>query len=109
IDRKIEMGALVSQGVTGFVLADLSFVKAAFGVPDLALQSLKLGDTLQITTDALPGTEFSGHISRISPSADQNSRVFDVEVTIPNIGGRLKPGLIAPLTVTEGPARQGSV
>jgi len=109
IDRKIEMGALVSQGVTGFVLADLSFVKAAFGVPDLALQSLKLGDTLQITTDALPGTEFSGHISRISPSADQNSRVFDVEVTIPNIGGRLKPGMIAALTVKEGPAAQVNV
>jgi len=109
IDRKIEMGALVSQGVTGFVLADLSFVKAAFGVPDLALQSLKLGDTLKITTDALPGTEFSGHISRISPSADQNSRVFDVEVTIPNTDGRLKPGMIAALNVNEGPAAQVNV
>jgi RND family efflux transporter MFP subunit len=109
IDRKIEMGALVSQGVTGFVLADLSFVKAAFGVPDLALQSLKLGDTLKITTDALPGTEFSGHISRISPSADQNSRVFDVEVTIPNTDGRLKPGMIAALTVNEAPAAQINV
>lgn len=77
IDRKIEIGTLVSQGVTGFVLADLTSVKAAFGVPDLALQSLRLGDTLKVTTDGLPGTEFSGHISRISPSADQNSRVFD--------------------------------
>jgi RND family efflux transporter MFP subunit len=109
IDRKIEMGALVSQGVTGFVLADLSLVKAAFGVPDLALQSLKLGDTLKISTDALPGTEFSGHISRISPSADQNSRVFDVEVTILNADGRLKPGMIAALTVNEGPAAQINV
>ena len=109
IDRKIEMGALVSQGTTGFVLADLSLVKAAFGVPDLALQSLKLGDTLQITTDALPSTEFSGHISQISPSADLNSRVFDVEVTIPNIDGRLKPGMIAALNVKEGPAAQVNV
>jgi len=64
---------------------------------------------LKITTDALPGTEFSGHISRISPSADQNSRVFDVEVTIPNIDGRLKPGMIAALNVKEGPAAQVNV
>ncbi len=56
----------------------------------------------QVTTDALPGTEFSGHISRISPSADQNSRVFDVEVTISNPDGRLKPGMIASLSVNEG-------
>jgi RND family efflux transporter MFP subunit len=102
LDRKIEIGTLVSQGMTGFVLADLSSVKAAFGVPDLALQGLTLGDTLKVATDALPGTEFSGHISRISPSADQNSRVFDVEVTISNPDGRLKPGMIASLSVNEG-------
>jgi RND family efflux transporter MFP subunit len=102
IDRKVEIGALVSQGVTGFVLADLTSVKAAFGVPDLALQSLKLGDTLKMTTDALPGAEFSGHISRISPSADQTSRVFDVEVLIHNTDGRLKPGMIASLSLPEG-------
>ncbi|HZI48994.1 MAG TPA: efflux RND transporter periplasmic adaptor subunit, partial [Pyrinomonadaceae bacterium] len=85
-----------------FTLADLTSVKAAFGVPDLALQSLKMGDTLKITTDALPGEEMSGQISRIAPSADQNSRVFDVEVTIPNPQGKLKPGMIAALSVGEG-------
>ena len=109
IDRKIEVGSLVSQGATGFVLADLTSVKAAFGVPDLALQGLKLGDTLKLTTDALPGTEFSGHISRISPSADQTSRVFDIEVTIPNPGGQLKPGMIASLNVNEGPGVHAQV
>lgn len=102
IDRKIEMGTLVSQGTPGFVLADLTSVKAAFGVPDLALHSLKLGDTLKLTTEGAPGSEFTGHISRISPSADQNSRAFDVEVTISNPGGVLKPGMIASLNVNEG-------
>jgi len=59
LERKIEMGTLVGQGTAGFVLADVSYVKAAFGVPDTSLQSLKLGDTLTITSDATPGTEFS--------------------------------------------------
>ena len=101
IERKIEVGQLVSTGTPAFVLADLSSVKAAFGVPDLALQNFKLGDTLTMTTDAVPGTEFTGHISRISPAADQNSRVFDVEVTIPNPEGVLKPGMIAAMTANE--------
>lgn len=101
IERKVEVGQLVSTGTPAFVLADLSSVKAAFGVPDLALQNFKLGDTLTMTTDAIPGTEFSGHISRISPAADQSSRVFDVEVTIPNPEGLLKPGMIASMAVTE--------
>ncbi len=109
IERKIEVGALVATGTTGFTLADLTSVKAAFGVPDLALPSLNMGDTLKITTDALPGIEMSGHISRIAPSADQNSRVFDVEVTIPNPEGKLRPGMIAALSVGEGAGSQGEV
>ena len=107
IERKIEIGQLVSTGTPAFVLADLSSVKAAFGVPDLALQNFKLGDTLTMTTVAVPGTEFTGHISRISAAADSNSRVFDVEVTIPNREGLLKPGMIASMTVNEpGAARE---
>ena len=102
IERKVEMGTLVGQGTAAFVLADLSFVKAVFGVPDTSLQSMKLGDALTITADATPGTEFSGHISRISPSADQNSRAFEIEITIPNPDGVLKPGMIASLNVGEG-------
>jgi RND family efflux transporter MFP subunit len=101
IERKIEVGQLVSSGTPAFVLADLSSVKAAFGVPDLALQNFKIGDTLTMTTDAVPGTEFTGHISRISAAADSSSRVFDVEVTIPNPQGLLKPGMIASMTVNE--------
>ena len=104
IERKIEVGQLVSTGTPAFVLADLSSVKAAFGVPDLALQNFKLGDTLTMTTDAVPGTEFTGHISRISAAADSSSRVFDVEVTIPNPEGLLKPGMIAAMTVNEAGA-----
>ena len=109
LERRIELGTLVGQGMAAFVLADLTSVKAAFGVPDTSLNSLKLGDTLTITSDATPGTEFTGQISRISPSADQNSRAFEVEVTIPNEQGLLKPGMIASLntrerTATEGPS-----
>ena len=104
IERKIEVGQLVSVGTPAFVLADLSSVKAAFGVPDLALQNFKLGDTLMMTTDAVAGTEFTGHISRISPAADSSSRMFDVEVTIPNPQGLLKPGMIASMTVSEAGA-----
>jgi RND family efflux transporter MFP subunit len=77
----------------------LTSVKAAFGVPDLALQQIKSGDALKLSTDALPGEEFMGRVSRVSPSADQTSRVFEVEVTIPNPRMLLKPGMIASIQV----------
>jgi RND family efflux transporter MFP subunit len=101
LERKIEVGALVTQNTPAFVLADLSSVKAAFGVPDLALQHVKPGDTLSLATDALPGQAFTGHVSRVAPSADPSSRVFEVEVTIANPQGLLKPGMIASISVQE--------
>ena len=105
IERKVEVGALITPNAPGFVLADLTSVKAAFGVPDLALQHIKTGDTLRLSTDALPGEEFTGHVSRVSPSADATSRVFEVEVTIPNQRGLLKPGMITFIQVQEGAAK----
>src|SRR5262249_29947200 len=62
------------------------------------------GDVLSVTTEALPGQEFRGQISGIAPSADTKSRVFDVEVTIPNPAQALKVGMIASLLVADGVA-----
>jgi RND family efflux transporter MFP subunit len=38
-----------------------------------------------------------GRITRISPSADPSSRVFEVEAALPNPDGRLKVGMLATL------------
>ena len=98
LSRNIEVGALVGTGSTAFVLADTHLVKAVFGVPDTKVSSVKLGAPQTITTTSLPD-EFHGRITSVSPSADPKSRVFSVEVTIPNSDNRLKPGMIATLTL----------
>jgi RND family efflux transporter MFP subunit len=95
LGRKIEEGTLVSAGTVGFTLADLSSVKAVFGVPDTAVRALQIGQPLAVSVEALPGARFNGQITAIAPSADASSRVFDVEVSIPNPAGALKSGMIA--------------
>lgn len=99
LQKSVEIGALVSSGKPGFVVADMSSVKAVFGVPDLAVAKMKLGAELTVTTESLPGTEFHGQISRVAPAADAKSRVFEIEVTIPNPNQELKSGMIASLEV----------
>lgn len=101
LSRDVEVGALVGTGTAAFVLADTHLVKAVFGVPDTKVSFAKLGAPQTITTTSLPG-EFRGRITSVSPSADPKSRVFSVEVTIPNPDGRLKPGMIATLTLGAG-------
>lgn len=101
LSRNIEVGALVGTGSQAFVLADTHLVKAVFGVPDTRVGYVKLGAPQTITTTSLP-EEFHGRVTSVSPSADPKSRVFTVEVTIPNSDGRLKPGMIATLTLGGG-------
>lgn len=98
LERDIEVGSLASVGTQAFTVADTRRVKALFGVPDTAIQSIHLGAAQAVTTSSLPG-EFHGRITAVSPSADPRSRVFSVEVTIPNPDNRLKPGMIATLAL----------
>ena len=101
LQRKVEIGSLVSPGTLGFVLADTTSVKAVFGVPDLIVDGLKLGSSINVTSEAALGTDFHGRITAISPSADPKSRVFEVEITIPNPQNRLKVGMVVSLAVDE--------
>lgn len=105
VERDIEIGTLAATGSTAFVLTDTHLVKAVFGVPDTMIGSVHLGDAQSITTSAFSG-EFHGRVTSISPAADPKSRVFSVEVTIPNPGDRLKAGMIGTVTLGRGAAPQ---
>lgn len=105
LERNVEVGALAGTGTQAFVLADTHLVKAVFGVPDTSVDYAKLGAPQTITTSSLP-EEFHGRITSVSPSADPKSRVFSVEVTIPNSDDRLKPGMIATLTLPAARSEQ---
>ena len=102
LQRKIEVGDLVGPGTTGFVLADVSFVKVVFGVPDVMLSRVKLGNRIQISTASVPGKLFTGTVTAVSPSADANTRVSEIEVSVPNASGELRDGMVASLEVPGG-------
>jgi RND family efflux transporter MFP subunit len=98
VKRTVDTGSLVGPATTGFTIADTSSVKVVFGVPDVAVGRVKLGQQMVILTDALP-EEFSGRVTTISPAADPKSRVYSVEVAIQNPKNKLKSGMIANLAL----------
>jgi multidrug efflux system membrane fusion protein len=100
--RNIEVGTLAAPGTVAFSIADQQSVKVVFGVPDTVLESLHLGATQAITSEAFRGVELSGRITRIAPVADPKAHVFEVEVTLPNPKQELKSGMIASLKLDEG-------
>jgi len=106
--RGVEVGALAAAGTVAFTVAEIRNVKVVFGVPDTVLPRIALGATQDITTEAYRDTRFKGRITRIDPTADPKSRVFEVEVTIPNDDGRLKTGMIAALSLADAVVATGA-
>jgi multidrug efflux system membrane fusion protein len=104
LKRLVEVGSLVGPGTPGFVIADTSSVKVLFGAPDVVVRRLSLHQPVTITTAAYPNERFTGRITSLAPAASPGSLVFDVEVTVPNGGGRLKPGMVASFELERDPA-----
>ena len=99
LEKSVEKGTLVSSGDKAFVVADTSSVKAVFGVADVAVAEMKLGRTLSVESETMPGKEFQGQITAVFPAADSKSRAFNVEVTIANPDYLLRPNMIVSLRV----------
>lgn len=93
--RIVEVGSFVGPGTPAFVIADTSSVKIPFGAPDAVVRGLKSQQAVTVTTAAYPNERFVGRVTNLAPAADPGSLVFDVEVTVPNADGRLKPGMVA--------------
>lgn len=101
LKRFIEEGSLASQGAPAFTLANADQVKVAFGVPDVELHNLNLGQTMSVTTEAVPHKVFEGKVSEIAGAADPKTRVFNVEVSLSNRTHELRPGMVASLVLKK--------
>jgi multidrug efflux system membrane fusion protein len=106
IKRLIEVGSLVGPGAPGFVIADNTTVKVLFGAPHEVVKGLTVRQPMTITTESYPNERFQGRITSLAPAADPGSLVFDVELTLPNADGRLKPGMVATLEIARGEQRE---
>ncbi len=109
VQRNVEVGMMAGPSLAAYTLADISTVKAAFGVPDTVAVQLKPGKSISIAIDALPGAEFRGAVTAVASVADADTRLFQVEVSLANPRFALKPGMIASLTLSESGAAPAAV
>ena len=105
LEKRVERGSLVGRGTTAFRLGDLATVRMAFGIPDTVVVGLRLGAVLPVHVDALPEIPLQGRIRKIGAAADPGTRLFRVEVAIPNTKQQLRAGMMGKVSV---PGNQSS-
>lgn len=93
--RKVSVGDLVKEAADLVNLEQVDPLKVDFRVPEVFLASLKVGQRIAVTVDALPGREFSGEVYAIDPLVDANGRAVVIRARIRNTDDALRPGLFA--------------
>lgn len=95
VERRADPGEYAAPGVALLVVADTSAVWVNLAVSETQISSVRPGQPVRLTVDALPGQEFSGRVESRSPTADSRTRSFLVKVRVPNPDGSLRPGMFA--------------
>jgi membrane fusion protein, multidrug efflux system len=91
--RRVNLGQYLSGGDALVTLQSLNPIYVNFGVPQQSSSQMRVGRTVRITSDSLPGVEFSGRVTAIDSIVDQATRNIQVQATLANPGGKLRPGM----------------
>jgi membrane fusion protein, multidrug efflux system len=100
--RKVNKGQYVSPGLALVSLQALDPIRVDFPVPEQQIGKLAVGQTIELTVDALPGKVFRGKIETLDARVAQDTRTLLVRGTLANKDGVLLPGMFANVTVLAG-------
>ena len=82
-----------------FVVEDLDTLMLRVNVPERELAKLSVGQTAELTFDAVPNRAFLGKISLISPYVNAETATFAVRIHVTETGGLLRPGMFARVAI----------
>lgn len=107
--REVDPGAFVSQNAPVVDVVDITRVRLVANVVERDLARIRAGNPTQVQVDAFPGETFTGRIARVSPVLDPATRTAPIEIEIPNVDYRLKPGMYARVGISTGSRKDALV
>jgi RND family efflux transporter MFP subunit len=99
--KMIDVGDLASPGTPILTLEKDGVFCVSFVVPEKHIQSIKLGQKVNITIPSMQDMKVRGTIGRIDPVADLKSRSFTVKVALPD-DKKFRSGIFARIAIPVG-------
>lgn len=93
--RFVSVGEAVRDRTPMFTIVSSGALKYRGTVAEVSAPEVKIGQKVGIKVDAFRGREFVGTITRISPAVNAETRTLEIEASVPNPDGLLKPGFFA--------------
>ena len=91
--RQVNKGQYLAGGDPLVPLQSLNPIYVNFGVPQQALGQVRVGRNVRITTENLADVTFEGRVTAIDSVVDPTTRNIQVQATLANPDGKLRPGM----------------
>jgi membrane fusion protein, multidrug efflux system len=101
--RQVNLGQYLAGGGELVTLQSLSPIHANFGVPQQSASQILVGRAVHVTTDDGSGTQWTGRVTAIDSQVDEATRNIQIQATLANPDGRLRPGMFVQAEVVLGP------
>ena len=103
--RKVNLGQYLAAGEAVVPLQSLNPIYVDVGLPQQVLGQVAAGRSLRVTSEDLPGRVFTGRITALDSVVDQATRNIQVQATLSNPEGKLRPGMFVQVQVGLGTSR----
>jgi len=100
--RHVNLGQYLSGGDALVTLQSLSPIYVNFGVPQQAAGQMRVGRGVRITADDRSGVAFTGRVTAMDSIVDEATRNIQVQATLVNPDGALRPGMFVQTEVMLG-------
>jgi membrane fusion protein, multidrug efflux system len=91
--RSVSPGDFVKDGEAMINLEDIATLKVDFRLPELYLDRVRPGQTVEIASDVLAGERFAATVEAIDPLVDAQGRAVRLRASLANPELRLRPGV----------------
>lgn len=103
--RQISLGQYLAAGQAIVSLQSVNPIYVNFGVPQQDAPKMKIGHSVRVTNQDLPGVGFSGKITALDSVVNEQTRNIQVQATLANPGGKLRPGMFVQVEFPLGQPR----
>ena len=93
-EKKADIGMNVLPSQPVFKLVNIQKVKVKIAVPEKEISSIKLGQSILFTVDALNNRSFECVVTEKGVIADPISHTYEVKGEVSNTDGTLMPGMV---------------
>ncbi len=103
--RQVNLGQYLSSGDPIVQLQSLDPIYVNFGVPQHTTGQIHIGRQVRITSEDLAGVELQGRITAIDSAVNEETRNIQVQATLANPRGTLRPGMFVQAEIGLGQSR----